>query len=106
MSNCLWIHHSLPRSIWYELDIGTRESILKLWEEEDSRAIVSGAMRMGKYSVRGQSDFSSVEVWKFSDIENVVKFWNQRVRNEYSKWFAFSNEVGVEQPHNDKRFKE
>jgi hypothetical protein len=65
------------------------------WRASNTAAENAGAECVGEYSVRGQSDFSTVEVWRFDSPETAFDFWDQRVKEDYAVWFAFSNQLGV-----------
>ena len=95
MTDTVWIHQARPRPPWYELDSAAKDELLKEWRDLDARAIESGAESLGSYSIRGQSDFSTVEIWGFSSPENVFYFWADRIEANYAVWFAFSNQLGV-----------
>jgi len=95
MTNVIWIHQARPRPGWYELSATDKTELLESWEGLNSRATESGAEHLGKYSVRGQSDFSTVEVWKFDGPEEAFRFWSDRVEASYAAWFTFANQLGV-----------
>ncbi|MQA02843.1 MAG: hypothetical protein GEV07_09025 [Streptosporangiales bacterium] len=62
MSDLVWIHYSRPRTAWYELDeqqrTGERAKFLAVREASHQR----GGSSQGTFSVRGQSDYSTVEI--------------------------------------------
>ncbi len=95
MKKVLWIHQTRPRSAWYGLDPQQKSAFLSKWRELDAAAIASGARRDGEYSIRGQSDYSTVEIWHFDSPERAFDFWDARVQSDYAVWFAFSNQLGV-----------
>lgn len=53
-----------------------------------------GATKVGRWSVRGQSDYSTAEVWFFSDTDAVLAHWDGLVAAGYPVWFATSNVLG------------
>ena len=98
MNDTLWIHHARPRSTWYRLPEDERHALLARWAAIDAQATDDGAVRVGSYAVRGQSDFATVEIWQFPTPEDIHGFWEQRVSADYAVWFAFANQVGVAVP--------
>jgi hypothetical protein len=94
MTTTIWIHQARPRTAWYELGDEKKRELRDRWNSLDTAAVESGAEHVGTYSVRGQSDYSTVEVWRFESPERVFDFWNARVAADYAVWFAFSNQVG------------
>ncbi|MGV9799044.1 hypothetical protein ACWDTP_13420 [Mycobacterium sp. NPDC003449] len=98
MNDTLWIHHARPRSGWYRLPEQERRALRARWSALDAQATTGGAVRIGDYAVRGQSDFATVEVWQFATPEDIHGFWERRVAADYAVWFAFANQVGVSAP--------
>jgi hypothetical protein len=98
MTATVWIHQARPRTSWYALDEGRRAELRSAWAALDQEVIAQGAERVGAYTIRGQSDFSALEVWRFAGPEAVYDFWAKRVQADYAVWFAFSNQVGVKEP--------
>jgi hypothetical protein len=94
-NNTLWIHYARPRSSWYELDASTRAAYVDRWKAIDVAAEATGATSLGAHTVRGQSDYSTVEVWKFPTYDAAYDFWSEKVTAEYGRWFVFSNSVGT-----------
>jgi hypothetical protein len=94
MNPILWLHYARPRSRWYDLPAPERERLLRDWRAIDAASIETGGKHLGDYRVRGQSDWSTVSVWKFPDVDAVVTHWQARVRAGYSTWFAFANSMG------------
>jgi hypothetical protein len=94
MNPILWLHHSRPRSRWYELPTAERERLLAGWQALDNASVQAGGEHLGDYRVRGQSDWSTVSVWRFPDVDAVFAHWQERVRAGYSTWFAFGNAMG------------
>lgn len=91
----LWIHQSRPRPSWYELDRSSQAELRARWGELDTEAVAGGAERVGEYTIRGQSDYATLEVWKFASPEESFAFWSDRVAAEYSTWFTSSNQLGT-----------
>lgn len=95
MSQTVWIHQARPRSAWYALDEAQRQERLDVWSALDCAAVERGAQRIGAYSIRGQSDYSTLELWHFDSPEATFDFWAARVGADYAVWFAFANQLGV-----------
>lgn len=91
----IWIHQTRPRTTWYELDRAVRAEKRARWAELDRAACAQGAERVGEYSIRGHSDYSTLEVWKFASPEDSLHFWNERVAADYSIWFTSANQLGT-----------
>lgn len=95
MTSTIWIHQARPRPAWYGLDAAHKDELRNAWRALDAAAVDGGAERVGGYSIRGQSDFSTLEVWRFAGPEEAFEFWARRVEADYAVWFAFSNQLGV-----------
>lgn len=93
MSDVIWIHKFRARSEWYGLDERQRSELAATWHAADQAS--TGAELVGRYSVRGQSDFSEVEIWSFATVEDVFDFWENRVSAGYTTWFTFENLFGT-----------
>lgn len=98
MTGTIWIHQARPRPSWYELDRGRQAELHTEWAHLDRHATANGAVWLGSYSIRGQSDYSTLELWRFKTPEEAFNFWTTRVTAGYSTWFAFSNQIGVSTP--------
>jgi hypothetical protein len=94
VNDTIWIHYALPRSTWYELGEDVRDELQKRWEGIDNEAVEAGAVNMGSYSIRGQSDYSTTAVWSFPSYESAYQYWTAKVAAGYAEWFDFSNNVG------------
>ena len=95
MTAVIWIHQARPRTSWYSASEEEKSALLQRWSASDAEALAAGSDRIGTYSVRGQSDYSTVELWRFASPELAFDFWERRVRDDYAVWFAFSNQLGV-----------
>lgn len=93
MSGTVWIHQSRPRTPWYELNAAEQQTLRRSWDEVDARQ--SDARSLGRYAVRGQSDYSVLEVWEFACPDDAFTFWEARVRADYAVWHTSSNLLGV-----------
>jgi hypothetical protein len=98
MTSTLWAHQARPRTSWYGLDPVEQKVLLDRWDALNEEAVAAGAERVGTYAIRGQSDFSTLDVWIFPSPDDVFRFWEARVLADYVVWFAFSNQVGTALP--------
>lgn len=94
MNPVLWLHYARPRSRWYDVPPAERERMSVEWLRADDASVAAGAERLGVYRVRGQSDWSTVSVWRFADVDAAFAHWEGKVRAGYVSWFAFSNAMG------------
>jgi hypothetical protein len=92
----VWIHYGRPRTRWYQLSEDERQTHRARWAALDKKTSAAGAVRQGVYSVRGQGDFSTLEVWSFDTVEQAFDYWAARVSLGYAEWFSFSNQLGTE----------
>ncbi len=93
--NTLWLHYSLPRTTWFELEPEARARHEAAFQKERDASERLGGQRVGTYHVRGQSDFSEVEIWFFATPEQAFDHWSRLVTAGYTSCFEFSNQVGV-----------
>jgi hypothetical protein len=94
----VWVHTFRPRSAWYLLGGDERRRLLDEWAGSAERASSSGARRVGRFSVRGQSDYERLEVWLFPTSDALEAYWADLTDHKYADWFETSNLVGVETP--------
>jgi hypothetical protein len=94
MTDIVWIHFALPRTAWYALDEADRNSLEQRWASVGDRFRESGASGGAKYHVRGQGDFSTVEVWHFPDVDAAFRYWSELTASSYLEWFSASNSFG------------
>ncbi|WP_030889928.1 MULTISPECIES: hypothetical protein [Streptomyces] len=95
MNDVVWLHHSLPRTAWFELtpeEQALREEAFRAQRELSLR---QGASRQGRFHVRGQGDYSHVEIWYFPSAEHAFDHWSRLVAAGYTACFEFSNQVGT-----------
>ena len=97
MGDCVWIHYSRPRPPWYELPEAERAALRQAWNEIASRSQASGGQRLGRWHVRGQGDYSTVEIWRFAGVEQAFDHWARLTAAGYGDWSAFANSVGLAQ---------
>lgn len=95
MSDVLWIHRSRPRSGWYELSDEARAQHRSRWTETRRDAMKAGGQHLGEFGVRGESDFSTTEVWLFPTPEAVFDHWAALTSAGYAEWFVCANSVGL-----------
>lgn len=98
MNDTIWIHYARPRTSWYELDEPQRAEHEAAWRSLDAAALDAGATTQGSFSVRGQSDYSTVQVWTFPSYDAVYDYWESKVEHGYAQWFDFANQVGKSLP--------
>ena len=95
MSDCVWIHYSRARPQWYDLPEADRAALRLTWKQIASRSQANGGERLGRWHVRGQGDFSTVEIWRFAEVEQAFDHWTRLTAARYNEWFAFGNSVGM-----------
>lgn len=95
MPDVVWIHFALPRSAWYEQSHERREELRRGWDKICSGSCARGASNDGRYYVRGQSDYSTVEVWRFANADAAFDHWVRLTAAGYSRWFQSSNSLGA-----------
>lgn len=98
MTEHLWIHYARPRPRWYEAAASDRNVLESAWVEVAAASQSRGASLVGRWNVRGQSDFSTAEVWTFRDVNDVLTHWNSLVAAGYPEWFATTNTLGSPLP--------
>ncbi len=92
MAPTIWIHQTRNRPGWYELPPHEQDRLRAQWDEAD--AVQKGAILVGRYTIRGQSDYSTLEVWELPSPEAAYDFWDNRVRAGYTVWNISANLVG------------
>ncbi len=95
MSDVIWIHFALPRSAWFERSAAERQRWEGSWNEVRAASLAHGASNQGRYHVRGQSDYSTVEVWHFPHADAAFDHWVRLTGAGYSEWFQSSNSIGA-----------
>jgi hypothetical protein len=91
----VWIHYARPRSRWYALDPAEQDRLREEWAAVDAASASDGGEPQGVFRVRGQSDYSTVELWRFRSYDSAYAHWAARLAAGYAQWFAFANNVGV-----------
>ncbi len=95
MSDWIWIHHSRARPHWYELDETTRTGKLAEWKAIRAESEAGGGSCHGRYHVRGQSDYATVEIWNFPSADQAFDHWSRLTRAGYAEWFVSANNIGL-----------
>lgn len=92
---CLWLHYARPRPHWYLVPEQEKAVLVENWAAVAARVQAQGAVRQGRYHIRGQHDFETVEVWTFLSSQAAFDYWNALVSAKYVEFFAFSNNIGL-----------
>lgn len=97
----IWLHYARPRPHWYALDPKQKTDLETAWSYVRDKALTDGYECLGTFHIRGQHDFETAEIWKFPNAECIFQFWQTLVAARYSEFFAFSNNIGLEQLEKD-----
>ncbi|EBA07841.1 hypothetical protein [Sagittula stellata] len=92
---CLWLHYARPRPHWYTLPDAERTELQARWSALRSTAVAAGAENRGRFHIRGQHDFETIETWVFDGSAAAFAHWQALVDARYSEFFAFSNNIGL-----------
>lgn len=92
----LWMHYARPRPHWYTLDETRQKDLNVTWHEIRSHAKQQGAVFLGRFHIRGQHDFETVDIWRFPSSQHTYDHWQALVNAGYSEYFAFSNSLGLD----------
>jgi hypothetical protein len=95
LTETAWIHYARPRPHWYQASEEERSSLLRRWGEIASEAREDGARALGRFHVRGQHDFETVEIWTFPSAQRVFDYWVRLTAAGYGEWIGFSNTIGL-----------
>ena len=95
MSECVWIHYARPRPHWYGLDDAARSAHEARWRAVAEQSVLAGGSRLGRYHVRGQQDFETVEIWRFPSAEAAFDHWAALAAAGYGEFNAFANNIGL-----------
>jgi hypothetical protein len=95
MTESVWIHYARPRPHWYGLAESEQAARKKSWADVAAASREAGGIFLGAYHVRGQHDFETVEIWRFSDAEAAFDHWARLTAAAYNEWFAFANNIGL-----------
>ena len=92
----IWIHYARPRPHWYRLNDAEKAKKAAVWAEAEELSKAQGAVCVGRYHIRGQHDFQSVQVWQFTSPEAAFDHWDRLTSVGYNEWNAFTNNIGME----------
>lgn len=95
MNDVIWIHYTRPRTQWYELDESARQELLAQFDQAREESASNGGRRQGIFHIRGNSDYSSVEIWTFPDTDAAFAHWSRMTEAKYAQWFTFANNIGL-----------
>jgi hypothetical protein len=95
MNDCIWIHYARPRPHWYGLDEDARAERLARWKAVSDSSAKDGGACLGRYHVRGQHDFETVEIWRFPSAEAAFQHWSALTAAGYGELNAFANNIGL-----------
>lgn len=95
MPDLLWIHYSRPRTAWYELAESERAGRATAWAQVRATSEAAGGQRLGDFTVRGQSDYSSAELWLFPTADDAFDHWQRLTAQGYAEWFDAANSIGA-----------
>jgi hypothetical protein len=95
MTPVVWIHYARPRPHWYALSETDKTARQAAWTEIANASKLQGAENVGRYHIRGQQDYETVEIWRFTNAEAAADHWSRLTVAGYNEWFAFSNNIGL-----------
>jgi hypothetical protein len=95
MTDWIWIHYARARPHWYELPAAERAAKLAAWTSVCEESQASGGISQGRFHVRGQSDFATVETWNFASADAAFDHWSRLTRAGYAEWFVSANNIGL-----------
>ncbi|MDT5104041.1 MAG: hypothetical protein QOI25_1554 [Mycobacterium sp.] len=95
MAEVQWIHYARARSPWYELDAAVRAEHLARFAAVRDASTAMGGTYAGTFHVRGWSDWSTVELWRFPHADAAFSHWSRLTDAGYAQWFAFANNIGL-----------
>ncbi len=91
---CIWIHYARPRPHWYTLESSEKAALKAQWAKVAATSREQGGHCDGVYEIRGQSDFSTVEIWRFETPDGAFTHWRELTQSAYAEWNAFANNIG------------
>ena len=95
MNECIWIYYARPRPHWYGLEEAAKKDRLASWSAVADGSKQAGGIFLGRYHVRGQHDFETVEIWRFADAEAAFQHWANLSAAGYGEFNAFANNIGL-----------
>jgi|SRR5271157_1804105 len=91
----IWIHYARPRPHWYGLEEAEQAARQVEWRAVAEHSIAAGALCLGRYHIRGQQDFETVEIWRFLDAEAAFAHWSALTQLGYGEFNSFANNIGL-----------
>jgi hypothetical protein len=79
----------------YGLDVTTQTAHEKTWATAADASLAAGGSRLGRYHIRGQQDFETVEIWRFRSAEAAFEHWSALTAAAYGEFNAFANNIGL-----------
>ena len=67
----------------------------KTWVTAREASLAAGGLRIGRYHIRGQQDFETVEIWKFPSAEAAFEHWSALTAAAYGELNAFASNIGL-----------
>ena len=95
MTDWIWIHYARARPHWYELSAAERDAKLSDWKAVSEESQTASGIFNGRFHVRGQSDFATVETWTFVSADGAFDHWSRLTRAGYAEWFVSANNIGL-----------
>jgi hypothetical protein len=95
MTDWIWIHYARARPHWYELPETERDAKRATWQAVSKGSQAGGGIFHGRYHVRGQSDFATVETWNFVSADAAFDHWSRLTGAGYAEWFVSTNNIGL-----------
>lgn len=96
MPDTIWIHYTRARTSWYTQPEEVRAELLSRWDNIRATSVADGGTPLGSFHIRGQSDYTTAEVWKFPTPEDALTHWVRLTKADYSQWFVSANNVGLQ----------
>ncbi|WP_319520542.1 hypothetical protein [uncultured Martelella sp.] len=94
-TDCIWLHYARPRPHWYLTEEAEKQELTRRWQDIRVEAGANGGIFQGRFHIRGQHDFETVDVWRFPGSQAAYDHWQALVEARYSEFFAFSNNIGL-----------
>ena len=76
-------------------DVATQGAHEKTWGAAAEASLAAGGSRLGRYHIRGQQDFETVEIWRFPSAEAAFEHWSALTAAAYGEFNAFANNIGL-----------
>ena len=95
MTDLIWIHYARPRTAWYGLAEQERLDRAAQWDDVRAASETAGGRQLGEFTVRGQSDYSTTELWLFPTADAAFDHWQRMTAHGYAEWFDAANSIGT-----------